>query len=188
MDAKDTTAAVEERPGQPQPQLSEADIDDMEGQEYEFEFETPFGKIEFEVQPKPLFDRKEKQRKEKEEREAAKKARAEKRRLQAMGIPEGAEVVIVKRSNWLPILTIFVLIVVAIAVAYWLFGRPEEHEDEVPAEFLAGDPNAAIAAATNDAQPKGIVARLKHALREGRHASKEAQDEQMQRFRESTKS
>ena len=76
------------------------------------------------------------------------------RRLQRMGIPAGAEVVIVKRSNWLPVLTIFVVVVVVIAVAYWLFGRPEEHEDEVPAEFL-NDPNDAMSAAANAKQPTG---------------------------------
>ena len=184
MESKDTATAVEEKPAPEasEPVFTEADIDDMEGQEYEWEFETPFGKVEFEVQPKPLFDRKERQRKEKEEREAAKKARAEKRRLERMGIPEGAEVVIVKRSNWLPILAVFVLVVVAIAVAYWLFARPEEHDDEVPEELRIPDGVAAVT------PQQGIVGRIKNAVREGRKASKQAQDEQMQRFRESTKS
>ena len=187
MEPKDSAAAVD-APPEEGALAADADNDENgEGQEYEWEFETPFGKIEFEVEPKALFERKEQQRKEKAEREAARKARAEERRLQRMGIPAGSEVVIVKRSNWLPVLTVFVVVVIAISVAYWLFGRPEEYEDEVPAEFLANDQNDVMAAAATAKQPKGIAARLKQALREGRHASKAAQDEQMQRYRESTK-
>jgi hypothetical protein len=152
--------------------------DDLEGQEYEWEFETPFGKVEFEVEPKASWERKEQQRREKAAREAARKERAEKRRLQRMGIPAGSEVVIVKRSNWLPVLTVFVIVLIAVGVAYWLFARPGEQDDEVPSEFRSDE-------ATSPAQ-SGIVGRFKRALREGRRASREAQDEQMQRFKEST--
>jgi hypothetical protein len=72
-------------------------------------------------------------------------------------------------------LLIFALVAAAIIVAYWLFARPEE-EETIPPE-LAVEPQPA---------PQGFAARAKSRLREavraGRSASREAQQEQREKF------
>ena len=165
------------------------DDDDLE---YEWEFETPFGKIEFELDPKARHEEKERLRREKSEREEAKKAAkaAKKSERQAikMGLREvdvaaaaAGQLVIVKRSNWLPVLLVFALVAAAVIVAVWLFARPgDDDTDVVPEEFRAdGAPAAAP-------PPQGIAGRLKQAIRAGKKASREAQAEQQRRFEEST--
>jgi hypothetical protein len=78
-----------------------------------------------------------------------------------------------------PVLIVMGLILVAVAVAVWLFARPGQ-EDEVPAEFR------------NDLEPapQGFVAsarrRVGDAVRAGRRASREVQDEQQRKYEELT--
>jgi hypothetical protein len=165
---------------------------DDEAVEYEWEFETPFGKIEFELDPKARHEEKERLRREKSEREEAKKAAKAAKKSERQAIKMGlrdvdvaaaaaGQLAIVKRSNWLPVLVVFALVAIAVIVAVWLFARPGEDEtDVVPEEFRAdGVPAAAP-------PPQGLAGRLKQAIRAGKKASREAQAEQQRRFEEST--
>ena len=155
--------------------------------EYEWELETPFGKLELEIEPRERKEEKERRKREKQEREAAKQAaklakKAE--RARALAAKQGAaagEVVVVRGSNLVPILVVFAIILAALAIAYWLFARPDEEEDEIPPELRTDESLAAAA------QPQGLAARLKQAIRAGRQASREAQAEQQRRFEEATK-
>lgn len=138
--------------------------------EYEVEFETPFGKLEFEFEPKSRKEKKDKDRKAKAEKEAQKRA---------MQLAKKAEQATAKGgkggSNKLMILLIAGLLIGAIVAAYWLFARPGEPDvDAVPPEL------------SNEPQPQTFTqkarARLRDALRAGRNASREAQDEQHERY------
>jgi hypothetical protein len=153
--------------------------------EYEWEFETPFGKIEFEVEPKERKEEKDRKKKEKAERDAqkqaAKLAKKAERASRKSAVAEAGEIVVVKRSNLVPALVIFAIIVASIAIAFWLFARPGEEEDQIPEEYRAATPEGAEAE-----QQGGLAARLKKAIRAGRQASREAQREQQQRFEEAT--
>jgi hypothetical protein len=169
--------------------------------EYEVEFETPFGKLEFEFEPRSTKERKDREKREKKEADAAKAAakaskRAEqhaekqaakrqKKGLAAIAAPEP------KRGggNLLPILIIFALIATAIAVAIWLFARPGDDDlDQVPQEFLNDAP--VEAEARQAAAPQGFVAkaqaRVRDAVRAGKQASRETQTEQQKKFEDLT--
>ncbi len=164
---------------------------DDEDLEYEWEFETPFGKLEFELDPKARHEEKERLRREKAEREEAKKAakaaKKSEKLAQKMGLRNAdiaaaaaGQLVIVKRSNWLPVLFVFTVVAAAAIIAIWLFARPDEDEtDVVPEEFRADGAAAVV-------PPQGIAARLKHAIHAGKKASREAQAEQQRRFEETT--
>jgi hypothetical protein len=165
---------------------------DDEELEYEWEFETPFGKLEFELDPKARHEEKERLRREKAEREEAKKAARAAKKSERQAIKMGlrdvdvaaaaaGQIVIVRRSNWLPVLLVFALVAAAVIVAVWLFARPgDDDTDVVPEEFRAdGAPAAAP-------PPQGIAGRLKQAIRAGKKASREAQAEQQRRFEETT--
>lgn len=150
--------------------------DEKDALEYEVEFETPFGKIEFEFEPIDRKKKKDEERREKAEKAALKLAEkqaklAEKRAKRGDGR---------RRGGILVPLLIFALIAGAIIAAYWLFARPGE--DEVPPEYLT-DPDM-------QPQPQGFVekarARVSSAVRAGRQASREAQREQEQRFEDLT--
>jgi len=130
---------------------------------YDVDFETPFGKIEFAMEPASVKEQKDQERRENAEREAAKAAakaakQAEKRLKQ--GAPERV-VVRGGGGKLVPILLIFLLVAGAVALAIWLFARPgEEEPDVVPAEFRNDDL--------------------------GRQASREAQAEQERKFQDLT--
>lgn len=142
--------------------------------EYEVEFATPFGKLEFEFEPLTKKQKKDRERKEKAEREAAKKsARAAERAVADVRERGGRGLF----GTLLIILLVMALIGTIIAVAYWLFARPgEDEEDAVPPEFAQEPPPAA----------QGFVertrSRLRDAVRAGRQASREAQREQREKF------
>lgn len=153
---------------------------------YDVDFETPFGKIEFAMEPASVKEQKDQERREKAEREAAKAAakaakQAEKRLKQ--GTPEQV-VVRGGGSKLVPILLIFLLVAGAVALAIWLFARPgEEEPDVVPAEFRNDD-------APVEPEPQGFAAkaqqRIRQAVRLGRQASREAQAEQERKFQDLT--
>jgi hypothetical protein len=144
---------------------------DDEDLDYEVEFQTPFGKLEFEFEPKSKKEQKDKERKAKAEKEAQKRAmQLAKKAEQAANAKSGKG-----GSNQLMILLIAGLIIGAIIAAYWLFARPGEPDvDAVPPEL------------SNEPQPQTFTqrarARMRDALRAGRSASREAQDEQHERY------
>ena len=110
--------------------------DEVEEPEYEVEFQTPFGKLEFELEPVTNKEKRDKQKREKAEIEAAKAAekaskRAEKRlaRAPAAGGRRGGSLLVV--------LVAFAIIAAAVAIAIWLFATPgAEEAEEVPPEYL----------------------------------------------------
>ena len=145
--------AVAEPPPASKKKGKKKDDDELE---YEWELETPFGKIEFELEPAERKEQKERERKEKAEREAAKQAAKLAKKAEQAAKKQAAapgEMVVVKRSNLVPALVIFAIVVAGIALAYWLFARPgDEDADVVPEEFRAAD--APVAAAG----PQGLAA------------------------------
>jgi hypothetical protein len=175
-------AAAKPVPNKAKGKKKEEDLD------YEWEFDTPFGKLEFELEPRKTHEEKERKRQAKAEADAARKAAKKTAKLAKLAAKEAEKrgidgpVVIVKRSNLVPALVIFTIIAVGVGVAIWLFARPDEIEDEIPAELRK---DGAYAAA--EPEPSGPMGRLKHAIRAGRKASREAQDEQQRRFEEMTK-
>jgi len=82
-----------------------------------------------------------------------------------------------------PALVIFTVIVVAVGIAIWLFARPEEDEDVIPTELR----KEGVPAPAEEPEATGLAGRLKQAVRAGRRASRDAQDEQQRRFDEITK-
>ena len=155
--------------------------------DYEWQFATPFGKVEFDLDPKDLHEEKERRRQEKKARAEAKKAE----RLAKLAAKEAEKrgihvpVVIVKRNNLLPALVIFAIVVTAVGIAIWLFARPGEEDelDAVPPELR----NANALAGEAEQPSGGIFGRIKKAVREGKKASREAQNEQQQRYEELSK-
>ena len=158
--------------------------------EYEVEFATPFGKVEFEFEPKSTKERKDQEKREKQALDAAKaedKAHRNAEKLAKKGIVAAASVTEPGRGggNLLPILLIFALVVGAVALAIWLFARPgDAGPDRVPAEFLNDAP------VDPTPQPAGFAAkaqaRIRDAVRAGRQASRETQDEQQKKFEDLT--
>jgi hypothetical protein len=152
------------------------DEDDLE---YEVEFATPFGKLEFEFEPLDKKAKKDADRKAKAERAAAKKAmalaKAAERAPKAGGSTGGGP------SRLLVTLLVIGVIGGAIIIAYWLFARPGEEENEViPPEFAnAPEPVAQGFAAR-------ARSRLSEAIRAGRKASRDAQREQREKFERMT--
>ncbi len=148
------------------------DDDDLE---YEVEFATPFGKLEFEFEPLSKKEKKSRDRKAKAERDAVKKT-AQIARL-AERAPKGGG----GANKLLVTLLVIALVGAAIAVAYWLFARPDDEADDViPPEF-ANEPQPT---------PQGVVARVRGridtAIRSGRQASRETQREQREKFERMT--
>jgi len=178
-------AVVDEAPATPaQKAQKKREDDDLE---YEWELETPFGKLELELEPKARKEEKERQKREKQERDAAKHAsklakKAERAARRDAAAAAAGEIVVVKRNNLVPVLVVFAIVVAAIAIAFWLFARPGEEEDEIPPELRSDESLAAAAS-----QPQGLAGRIKKAIRSGRQASREAQAEQQRRFEEATK-
>lgn len=154
--------------------------DDDDDLEYEVEFATPFGKIEFEFEPLTKKQKKDEQKKVRAEREAAKAAEkaaklAEKRALKGDSGGGG------RGTGLLIGLIIVAIVAAAIVIAVWLFARPGEDEDAIPAQFRADDAPEAEPVA-----PQGFVARMKNraqsAVRAGKQASRDAQAEQQRKF------
>jgi hypothetical protein len=145
--------------------------------DYEVEFATPFGKLEFEFEPVRKKEKKDRERKEKAEREAAKKALKAAERAAARSAESNERGGRGIFGTLMIIVLVLALIGAVIALAYWLFARPGEEEDDdaVPPEF-AQEPQPAA----------GLVARIRgrarDALRAGRQASREAQREQREKF------
>lgn len=149
---------------------------------YDVDFETPFGKIEFAMEPASVKEQKDQERRGNAEREAAKAAKQAEKRLK-QGAPERV-VVRGGGGKLVPILLIFLLVAGAVALAIWLFARPgEEEPDVVPAEFRNDDAPA-------EPEPQGFAAkaqqRIRQAVRLGRQASREAQAEQERKFQDLT--
>jgi len=148
------------------------DDDDLE---YEVEFATPFGKLEFEFEPLSKKEKKDRDRKAKAERDAAKKAALIAKLAEREPKSGGGA------GKLLVMLLVIGLIGATIALAYWLFARTDaEADDVVPPEF-ANDPQPA---------PQGVIARARAridaAVHSGRQASREAQREQREKFERMT--
>jgi hypothetical protein len=154
---------------------------------YDVDFETPFGKIEFALEPSSVKERKDRERREKAERDAAKAAAKTAKKAEKPLRKRDLEQQIVVRdagSKLVPILLIFLLVAGAVALAIWLFARPgEEEQDAVPPEFRNEDAPA-------EPEPLGFAAmarqRVRNAVRAGRQASRETQAEQERKFQDLT--
>lgn len=156
--------------------------------EYEVEFQTPFGKLEFEFEPLTSKQKRDKKRAEQAERDTKKKAataakQAEQRVMKQASSGGGGG------GKLLLVLLIVGAVMALIALAIWLFARPDIDDEAVPPEFRA-DGVGAIDDAAIIPEPQGFVgkarARVRSAVRAGRHASREAQQEQEQRFENMT--
>lgn len=150
--------------------------DEDDDLEYEVEFATPFGKLEFEFEPLANKEKKDRVRKAKAERDTAKKTlkAAQKAARQGGGGFFG---------KLLIVLLVLGLVGAAVAAAYWLFARPgDEDADVIPPEF-ANDPQG-------EPVPPGFAARarsrISSAVSAGRHASRDAQREQREKFDQMT--
>jgi hypothetical protein len=158
--------------------------------EYELEFDTPFGKLEFEFEPRSVKERKDEEKRERAALDAAKaeeKARKKAEKQAKRSAKKAAQIVGEARgrgSNLLPILLIFAIVVAAIGIAIWLFGRSPQDEDldAVPNEFQK-EPVGALA----EPPPHGgLGRRIGDAIRAGRKASRDAQLEQERKFQDLT--
>jgi hypothetical protein len=179
-------------PPEPKPKKSK-NKKDRDPDEYEVEFETPFGKLEFEFEPKSTKERKDREKREKQAADAAKAAEKQRKKdekqaakLEKKGLLGAAEAPAPKRgSNLLPILIIFAIIAAAVIVAVWLFARPGDADpDRVPEEFLNDAP------VEPEPAPQGFVAkaqaRVRDAVRAGKQASRDTQREQQKKFEDLT--
>ncbi len=149
--------------------------DEDDDLEYEVEFATPFGKLEFEFEPLAKKEKKDSARRAKAERDAAKKAlnAAEKASQQSGG---GGFF-----GKFMLALLVLGLVGAAIAAAYWLFARPgEEDADAIPPEF-ANEPQQVTQSFVARAR-----SRIGSAISAGRQASREAQREQREKFDQMT--
>ena len=149
--------------------------------DYELNFETPFGKIEFEVEPADSKAKRDRRKREKAEAAAvlaaAKAASKAAKRSKPAREKSGG-----RGGTLLAVLLVFTIIAAAIAVAIWLFARPgPEEQEQVPDEYRNREPEPVAAA------PQGIAGRLRNAVRAGRQASREAQTEQERRFEDLTR-
>jgi hypothetical protein len=197
MDRPDTEGATdEEAPAAPGPAARVAEKKDRKPEkksrkakkkddddEYEVEFETPFGKLEFEFEPRSSKERRDREKREKAALIAAKEAakaekKAEQRRAKAATGGGG-------RGRLPLIILAIVLVGGAIVLAYWLFARPVP-EDRVPEEFLA-EPEP-----EGEPEPAAFIDRMryrvKNAVRAGRRASYETQLEEQRRYEGMTQS
>ncbi len=163
----------------------------QDDEDYELEFETPFGKLEFEFEPTAVKQRKEQEKREKAAEDAAKAAAKAEKKAAKQIAKQGFVAADVAPSKGggklLPMLLIFAIVAGAIILAVWLFARPGEDEPEtVPPEFLNEDAMPQPAPA-----PQGLAAkaqaRIREAIRAGRKASREAQHEQEQKFQDMTR-
>jgi hypothetical protein len=152
--------------------------------EHELELMTPFGKVELEFEPTPKKEARDRKRREKAEKEAA-KAEAKKQEKRSKKAEKRAAAAASGKSGGgagrlVLILLVIGLIAGAIAVAIWLFGRDPATE-QVPEEYRAREA---------EPEPQGFMdrarTRIRHAVRAGQDASREAQVEQQQRYEDLT--
>jgi hypothetical protein len=142
---------------------------------------TPFGKLEFEFEPKSRKEEKDRERKQKTQEEAAKNAakalkKAERQAQQrATGGGRGGSVLF--------ILLAVGFVLALIALAYWLFARPGDQDEAVPPEFRNYEPEREPAPQTFLDKTRS---RIREAVRAGRQASRETQREQEERLESMT--
>ena len=146
--------------------------------DYEIELNTPFGIVELEFEPRAKRDRKQRERKERAERKAAERAalKAKQRAEKEARAGRGGSILLM--------LLIVMLIAGAVALAIWLFARPGEDEEAVP-DYLASPLEGTPVEPPKNAFERAR-ARIRDAIHQGRKASRDAQREQEQRFREMT--
>lgn len=141
--------------------------------EYEVEFATPFGKLEFEFEPIARKKKKDEERRAQAEQRAARKAAEAAKKLRTTKGGRGL------LGNLMIILLVMAVIGALVAVAYWLFAHPGDEDEAIPPEFAKGEPESA---------PQGFAAkarkRIGDAVRAGRRASRQAQREQERKYRE----
>ena len=193
----DSAVAVIERPEEHAPAAYEApprglsrkerkQQEQDEAPEYALGFDTPFGSLDIEVEPQSNKEKRELRKREQAEAAAAKAAAraAAKAAKRAAKHPKPESE---SRGHGLLIaFVIFAVIAGAIALAFWLFARPGEEEPEVvPEEFR--NPEMEPVAAEPQSALSGLQARVRQAIRAGRKASREAQQEQEKRFRQMTR-
>ena len=171
---EDAAAAASSIPD-PQPAKDAKAPDDDDELEYEVELKTPFGIVELEFEPLAKRQRKEKERRERAERKAVE--RAARKAIRDAARADRRRTLL---RTFVIALAVTVIIGTAVAIAYWLFARPDEVEGEqVPVDY-ALTPGAAT-------EPQGVLqrlrARVREAIRQGRRASSEAQKEQVRRIR-----
>ncbi len=150
--------------------------------EYEVEFQTPFGKLEFEFEPLTSKHKRDKKRAEQAERDTKKKAAEAAKKAEARVMKQASSG---GGGKLLLVILVIGAVMALIALAIWLFARPGIDDEAVPPEFRTdGVADPAMA------EPQGFAgrarARIRSAVRAGRHASREAQQEQEQRFENMT--
>ncbi|HEY8172381.1 MAG TPA: hypothetical protein VIH21_04785 [Dehalococcoidia bacterium] len=153
--------------------------------EREIEFDTPFGKIELEFEPRAVRDEKARERQARSRQETAKRT-ADAAQKAAAKAKRNAE----KRGGGgrggtlMLVLLIVGGIAALVVVAYWLFARPGPVEDDAwPPALRAIDPDEMAPPPTFTQRMR---ARLRDAVRAGRSASREAQEEQQVRYEKLT--
>jgi hypothetical protein len=180
-------AAVEAKAGKNKKSKNNKDRSTDDDLEREIEFSTPFGKIELEFEPTSSKQKRDERRRENEradaEKSAAKAAKKAARQLERHG--EAAVEATRKGGGMLlPVLIVLGLIVAAVIVAFWLFARPGAETEEVPEQYRNPDLEPVAEA------PQDFVTtarrRIGQAIRAGKQASREAQQEQEHRYQDLT--
>jgi hypothetical protein len=153
----------------------ERDGDELE---YEVGFDTPFGKLEFELEPRSLKRERDERRKERAAREAQRAALFAARKAEEQAIK--AEKRRARMPVFLAVMAALAIIGAFIVLAVWLFARPGDEADEsVPPELRGNDDGDEAPGIVN-----GIRRRVRDGIRGGKQASREAQEEQRRKFEE----
>jgi hypothetical protein len=182
------TATLERAPVAPKERngVTPAKPSEDEGIEHEIEFDTPFGKLEFEFEPRSRKAKKDEERKKKREQQAALAAEQSAKKAAEKAAKKAERAARGRRGGGLLIvLAVLALIGIAVAVAWWLFAHPEEDEqpdfEAVPPELREAKHELEV---EQRSAPQRLRDRLRNAVRAGRRASREAQDAERQRFEE----
>jgi hypothetical protein len=195
-DEATSTVAVAERPEAAAPVEVKADKrkkpkkekeqdDDLER---EIEFSTPFGKIELEFEPTSSKQKREERQREKEradgEKSAAKAAKKAARQLEERGAA-AVEATRKGGSVLVPVLIVLGLVIAAVIVAFWLFARPGAETEQVPEQYR--NPELEPVAEAPQDFVTSARQRIGQAIRAGKQASREAQQEQERRYQDLTR-